>query len=222
MCGRYTLTATNDELVKVFGSTVIENFFPRFNVAPGQLAPVLRQLDEERKLELIRWGIIPSWSKEGVGASRLINARAETVREKTSFGESYTSRRCLVPADGFYEWRKEGLKKQPFRVGFRNGELFAFAGLYQFPISHNDAQNPNDLVGNFAIITTAANKKLAPLHHRMPVIVKPKDFEQWLNGEPKDAQAIMKPFDSKEMAFYRVSPRVNNVKNDDESCISPL
>tara|TARA_B100000686_G_C16795546_1_gene982035 strand:+ start:3198 stop:3866 length:669 start_codon:yes stop_codon:yes gene_type:complete len=222
MCGRYTLTATTDRIVKYFDSTIIQNLVPRFNVAPSQLAPVVRQLDKERKLDLFRWGIIPSWSKKGAAASGLINARAETVCEKSSFQESYTSRRCLVPADGFYEWRKEGSKKQPFRIGFHNGELFAFAGLYQLPVSYKDSQNRSGLVGNFAIITTAANKKIAPLHHRMPVIVKPTDFERWLKGGAKDAQAIMKPFDSTDMVFYRVSRRVNNVKNDDKSCIYPL
>ena len=195
---------------------------PRFNIAPTQLAPVVRQLGEERKVDLLEWGIIPSWPKEGAVASRLINARAETVHEKLSFRDAYIFRRCLIPADGFYEWRKDGSRKQPFRIGFRNGKTFAFAGLYQAHVPHDYSKNRSGLNGNFSIVTTVANKKLAPIHHRMPVIVEPRDFNRWLKGTPKDAQAIMGPFDPSDMIFYRVSKRVNNAKNDDETCIHPL
>ena len=131
MCGRYSLTVTPDELYRLFGIDDKLNLQPRFNVAPTQAAPVVRKTGGKKNMDMLRWGLIPPWSKDVSIASKLINARGETVAEKPSFRSAYESRRCLVPVDGFYEWRTEGGKKQPFRIGFREGKPFAFAGLWE-------------------------------------------------------------------------------------------
>ena len=222
MCGRYSLTVTPDELCRLCGIDNKLNLRPRFNVAPTQAAPVVRKTRGERKMDMLRWGLIPSWSKDAAIASKLINARGETVAEKPSFRSAYESRRCLVPVDGFYEWRTEGGKKQPFRIGFREGKPFAFAGLWESWTVPEGLKDTGDTVETFTIVTTNANPKLVPIHHRMPVIVDPTDYELWLEGGSDEANAVIKPFSQDDMAFYRVSTRVNNVRNDDEACVEPL
>ena len=173
-------------------------------------------------MDMLRWGLIPPWSKDASIASKLINARGETVAEKPSFRSAYESRRCLVPVDGFYEWRTEGGKKQPFRIGFREGKPFAFAGLWESWTVPEGLKDTGDTVETFTIVTTNANPKLVPIHHRMPVIVDPTDYELWLEGGSDEANAVIKPFSQDDMAFYRVSTRVNNVRNAAEACVEPL
>ena len=198
------------------------NLQPRFNIAPTQMAPVVRRSDDGRQMYMLRWGLIPSWSKDKNIASKLINARGETVAQKPSFRDAYKKRRCLVPVDGFYEWRKEGEAKQPYRIGFRGGTPFVFAGLWESWTVPDGQEDAGDVIETYAIVTTEANPKIAPIHHRMPVIVDPSDYDLWLNGAPDDAANVIRAFPPEEMAFYRVSTRVNNVRNDDESCIEPL
>ena len=222
MCGRYSLTVTPDELYRLFGIDDKLNLQPRFNVAPTQAAPVVRKTGGEKNMDMLRWGLIPPWSKDASIASKLINARGETVAEKPSFRSAYESRRCLVPVDGFYEWRTEGGKKQPFRIGFREGKPFAFAGLWESWTVPEGLKDTGDTVETFTIVTTNANPKLVPIHHRMPVIVDPTDYELWLEGGSDEANAVIKPFSQDDMAFYRVSTRVNNARNDDEACVEPL
>ena len=222
MCGRYSLTVTPDELYRLFGIDDKLNLQPRFNVAPTQAAPVVRKTGGKKNMDMLRWGLIPPWSKDASIASKLINARGETVAEKPSFRSAYESRRCLVPVDGFYEWRTEGGKKQPFRIGFREGKPFAFAGLWESWTVPEGLEDTGDTVETFTIVTTNANPKLVPIHHRMPVIVDPTDYELWLEGGSDEANAVIKPFSQDDMAFYRVSTRVNNVRNDDEACVEPL
>ena len=222
MCGRYSLTVTPDELYRLFGIDDKLNLQPRFNVAPTQAAPVVRKTGGKKNMDMLRWGLIPPWSKDASIASKLINARGETVAEKSSFRSAYESRRCLVPVDGFYEWRTEGGKKQPFRIGFREGKPFAFAGLWESWTVPEGLKDTGDTVETFTIVTTNANPKLVPIHHRMPVIVDPTDYELWLEGGSDEANAVIKPFSQDDMAFYRVSTRVNNVRNDDEACVEPL
>jgi len=222
MCGRYSLTVNPDELYRLFGIDDKLNLRPRFNVAPTQAAPVVRKTRGERKMDMLRWGLIPSWSKDASIASKLINARGETVAEKPSFRSAYESRRCLVPVDGFYEWRTEGGKKQPFRIGFREGKAFAFAGLWESWTVPEGLEDTGDTVETYTIVTTSANPKLVRIHHRMPVIVDPADYDLWLQGGSDEANAIIKPFPQDDMAFYRVSTRVNNVRNDDKACVEPL
>ena len=198
------------------------NLQPRFNIAPTQMAPVVRRSDDGRQMYMLRWGLIPSWSKDKNIASKLINARGETVAQKPSFRDAYKKRRCLVPVDGFYEWRKEGEAKQPYRIGFRGGTPFVFAGLWESWTVPDGQEDAGDVIETYTIVTTEANPKIAPIHHRMPVIVDPSDYDLWLNGAPDDAANVIRAFPPEEMAFYRVSTRVNNVRNDDESCIEPL
>ena len=202
---------------------VTPNLEPRFNIAPTQMAPVVRSDGSGgRKIDMLRWGLIPSWSKDMSVASKLINARGETVAQKQSFRDAYQERRCLIPVDGFYEWRKEGDTKQPFRIGFRGGNPFVFAGLWESWVAPEGAENGGKRIETYTIITTGANTKLAPIHHRMPVIVEPPDFDLWLTGTPAEAGNVIRPFPGGDMAFYRVSTRVNNVRNDDAECIASL
>lgn len=222
MCGRYTLTVTPELLRELFGFEVTPNLQPRYNIAPTQAAPVVRTTDGARHLDLLRWGLVPSWSQDMSVASRLINARGETVAEKPSFRDAFASRRCLVPADGFYEWRREGEVKQPFRIGFRGGAPFAFAGLWERWTAPADAENAGETVETFAIVTTEANARLRPIHARMPVIVASADYEAWLTGDAGAAKAVVRPCPADDMAFYRVTTRVNSVRNDDAECVAPL
>ena len=187
------------------------------------MAPVVRpDGNGGRRIDMLRWGLIPSWSKEMAGASRLINARGETVSQKPSFRAAYQERRCLIPVDGFYEWRKEGDAKQPFRIGVQGGKPFVFAGLWESWTGPEGADNAGQTIETYAIITTESNTKIAPIHHRMPVIVDPADFGCWLTGTPGEAANVIRAYPDEDMAFYRVSKRVNNVRNDDAECIAPL
>jgi len=223
MCGRYTLTITPEMLRTLINFKVTPNLEPRFNIAPTQMAPVVRANgDGRRRIDMLRWGLIPSWSRDMSVASKLINARGETVAQKPSFRDAYQERRCLIPVDGFYEWRKEGDTKQPFRIGFRGGKPFVFAGLWESWTAPEEAENAGEKIETYTIITTDANTTIAPIHHRMPVIVDPVDFDRWLTGTPAEAANVIRAFPEDDMAFYRVSTRVNNVRNDDAECIEPL
>ncbi|MGB0632116.1 MAG: SOS response-associated peptidase [Alphaproteobacteria bacterium] len=222
MCGRYTLSVTPEMLRTLVNVDASLNLQPRYNIAPTQMAPVVRPADGGRRMDMLRWGLIPSWSKDKSIASRLINARGETIAQKPSFRDAYQKRRCLVPVDGFYEWRKEGDAKQPFRIGFKGGAPFVFAGLWESWTVPADQEDAGDVIETYTIVTTDANEKIAPIHHRMPVIVDPADYDVWLTGDPEAAANVIRAFPPDEMAFYRVSTRVNNVRNDDEGCIEPL
>ncbi|MEX2453709.1 MAG: SOS response-associated peptidase [Rhodospirillaceae bacterium] len=224
MCGRYTLTVTPEKLREIFGFDVTPNLEPRFNIAPTQPAPVVRVRDRggPRTLDLLRWGLVPSWSKDSGGGAKLINARGETIADKPSFRDAFAEWRCLVPADGFYEWRTEDGVKQPFRIGFRGGRPFAFAGLWESWTAPGGSPTAGETVETFSIVTTEANTKIRPIHHRMPAIVDPADYEAWLTGEAAAAKTAIRPFPPDDMAFYRVATRVNSVRNDDPDCIAPL
>ena len=186
------------------------------------MVPVVRVRDGERHMDVLRWGLIPAWSRDAAVASKLINARGETLAEKSSFKAAYLSRRCLVPADGFYEWRSEGGSKQPFRIGFRGGKPFMFAGLWESWRPAAKTSTAENVIETFTIVTTQANTKLAKIHHRMPVIVDPSEFDLWLNGTPGTVSPVIRPYPQESMVYYRVSTRVNNVLNDDPECVAPL
>jgi putative SOS response-associated peptidase YedK len=207
MCGRYTLTTPLDVLRALFGFEALPNLAPRYNVCPTQEAPIVRPSEAGgRELVQMRWG-----PPQEQGRGPLINARAETVARLPLFKDSFLSRRCLVPADGFYEWRMENGTKQPFRIGFKGAAPFAFAGLW--------------CDEGFTIVTTDANAKLAPIHHRMPVILAADDYATWLDGGEGAAAAayqLLRPFPQDSMAFYRVGSHVNSARNDDPTCIAPL
>jgi len=224
MCGRYSLTTAPEALRQLFNFDNMPNLAPRYNIAPTQDVPVIRPAGRGgedvngRGLAMMRWGLVPSWSKEIGRSAPMINARAETIAEKPSFRAAFQSRKCLVPADGFYEWRLENGKKQPFRIGMNGGAPFAFAGLWE-----RWASPEGDEINSVAIVTTEANEKLRPIHARMPVILDHNDYDQWL-GETTEttAQTLLRPYPPGDMAFYRVGLRVNSVRHDDIECISPL
>ena len=224
MCGRYSLTTAPEALRRLFDFSNLPNLAARYNIAPTQDVPVVRSAGGgdggELELAMLRWGLVPSWAKEISIGARMINARAETVAEKPAFRSAFRDRRCLVPADGFYEWRTEDGKKQPFRIGMKGGAPFALAGLWE-----RWAPEGEEPVETVTIVTTDANDKLRPIHHRMPVILAPDDYATWLDTGAEDAgpaRALLRPYPGEPMAFYRVNPRVNNARNDDPECIAPL
>jgi len=220
MCARYTLT---EEIVLILKRLLVKNllpdFKPRYNIAPSQIAPVILN-EGERSIQLFRWGLIPSWAKDPKIGYQLINARAESIAEKPSFRTAFKKRRCLIPADGFYEWHQEsdGRTKTPMRVRLKSKEPFTFAGLWE---TWKDPQEKE--VRTFTIITTEPNEILQPIHNRMPVIMKPEEEEAWLDpgADPKHLEKILRPYSSNEMEAYAVSKLVNSPKHDSPDCIEP-
>jgi len=226
MCGRFSLSVTPESLARQFGLGELVDVAPRFNIAPTQAALVVRQAVaasdgiEGRVAEAMLWGLVPSWSKDPRMGARMINARAETAAEKPSFRSALKRRRCLVPADGFYEWRTEGGHKQPYRITMADGQPFGMAGLWE--VWHGP---DGDALCSFTILTTAANALIGPLHDRMPVIIDPGAYGVWLDPEMQEAvplDPLMVPYPSDRMALYPVSTRVNSPANDDAACVAPL
>ncbi len=212
MCGRYSLTSPVESIRALFEFEALPNLAARYNIAPTQDAPVVRRAaGGGREFVAMRWGLVPSWANEISRGAPLINARAETVAEKPAFRGAYRQRRCLVPVDGFYEWRKEDDgTKQAFRIAMADDAPFAFAGIWE---SWGEA----DTLESFAIITTDANHTLAPVHHRMPVILAPQDYDAWLTAPNA---ALLRPYDG-ELRAYAISSNVNRVVNDDPSLWEP-
>ena len=220
MCGRYSLTTPEEAMRRVFGyDGPLLNLPPRYNIAPTQILPVIRAESDGsgRLLERMRWGLVPSWAKDLSIGARLINARAETVADKPSFRSAFRKRRCLVPADGYFEWQKTGTDKQPWFIRMRSDDVFAFAGLWE---TWTDESNGETVV-TYAIVTTEANDLTASIHHRMPVIVAPADYDAWLNAEPEAANGLLRAFPSTEMVAHPVGKLVNNVGNDVAACLEP-
>src|SRR6266852_4618748 len=214
MCGRYRLTAKERYIAEHFDLDGDVSVAPRYNIAPTQLATTLHQdpTEPRRTLSLMRWGLIPSWAKDASIGARMINAVAESAAEKPAFREALNRRRCLVPADGFYEWQKLGGKeKQPFNFGLADDSLFAMAGLW------DRWRDPaGQYINSFTILTTSANSLVAGVHDRMPVIVRLEDYELWLDpgfNNPKAVTDLLKPFDERSMKKYPVSTRVNRAEN---------
>jgi putative SOS response-associated peptidase YedK len=222
MCGRYTLSVPLSNLVDAFDVPPPEfEHRPRYNIAPTQDVPVLAQDDRGRRMGLLRWGLIPSWAKDPAMGSRLINARSETVAEKPSFRSAFRRRRCLVPADGFFEWKREEgqggkLSKTPFWIHRRDRELFTFAGLWE-----RWEPEGSPPVHTFTILTTEAAPGIAHIHPRMPVILHPRAREVWLAAEsdPSSLQSLLCPYESEDLHAFPVSTLVNSPKNDDPVCI---
>jgi putative SOS response-associated peptidase YedK len=215
MCGRYSLTTPVEAVGRLFEVAERPNLPPRYNIAPSQQAPVVRaDAAGGRVLAPMRWGLIPSWAKEAKIGYRMINARAETVAEKPAFRSAFRHRRCLVPADGFYEWRKLGATKQPYRISRADGAPFAFAGLWERWRAPDGA-----VIDSFTIITTVANDLLRPIHDRMPVILDPADFGPWLEA---GGVGRLPPYAGAKLVAIPVSTRVNSPKHDDPACIAPL
>jgi len=209
MCGRFSLTANEAELnlrFELAGGDA--TYVPRYNGAPTQGMAVITN-ERPDKLSVIRWGLIPPWAKDISIGNKMINARAETITEKASFRVPLHSKRCLVPADGFYEWQQdEG--KQPFRIFVNNNPIFAMAGLWERWKSPE-----NTIINSFTIITTEANSFMKPIHNRMPVILKPEDEKIWLSSKnPEEVLSLLRPYDSNEMDCYAVSKLVNSPRNE--------
>jgi putative SOS response-associated peptidase YedK len=220
MCGRFTLRTPPKDLVEVFQLLQKLELMPRYNIAPTQPVAAVRQGPTCREMSLLRWGLIPSWAKDmKIGAS-LINARADTIATKSSFRTAFQRRRCLIPADGFYEWQKgEGKTKQPFYIRLKKDYPFAFAGLWD----HWEGPD-NSAIDSCTIVTTDANETLRPLHDRMPVILPEDDYDRWLNAktDPTQLGELLKPYPADEMTAFRISTLVNNARNESPQCIEPL
>ncbi len=222
MCGRYSLTTPSEAVRAYFDFVELPNLPPRANIAPSQDVAAVRlgPDDDARHFVWLRWGLIPAWAKEAAIGDRMINARAESVAEKPAFRSAFRARRCLIAADGFYEWRSEGGRKQPYRITLPDTDVFAFAGIWE---RWRDPQG-NESVETCAIVTTEAVPALRPIHHRMPVILDPDDFAAWLNpGTEADAlQALLGEQRQRAFTTYTVSTRVNSAANDDLSLLAPI
>lgn len=219
MCGRFVITSSPEAFRRLFGYAEQPNFPPRYNVAPTQPVPIVRLADGKRQYALVRWGLIPSWVKDARTFSLLINARGESVVDKPAFRAAMKRRRCLFPADGFYEWKEEGGRKRPYCVRPKSGGPIAFAGLWETWTGPNGEEQETA-----AIVTTNANRTLAPIHHRMPVIVEPAGFDFWLdsaNVDAKTAAAMIVPARDDLLEGYEISPAVNRVANDSPELIKP-
>jgi len=220
MCGRFTLRTSPAVLAEIFEVLRMPDFEPRYNIAPTQQVVAVRQNPalKHREAALLRWGLVPSWADDPSIGNRLINARADTVATKPSFRSAFKSRRCLVLADGFYEWQKIGSRKQPYLITLRNGAPFAFAGLWE---SWKKAEPPLE---SCTLITTDANAVLEPIHDRMPVILPEEHYDAWLNPATPAAelQELLKPYPASEMQSQPVSTLVNNPRNDSPECVRPL
>jgi putative SOS response-associated peptidase YedK len=223
MCGRFRLSRRK-QLVEEYFATVSgdEDWVPRYNIAPTQPVAVIRQNPQEpvRKISLMRWGLIPSWAEDSSAAAQMINARSETASTKPAFRDALKSRRCLIPADGFYEWVRTGKTKQPYCFEVNGGELFAFAGLWD-----RWKDTSGRTVETCSILTTTANVVTSAVHDRMPVILDPDGYDLWLDPGMRDvpvASELLKPFDARLMRCYPVSTRINSVANDDAECSAPV
>ncbi len=218
MCGRYRLSRRKQLVEEYFDASGDDDWIPRYNIAPTQPVPVIRQHPKEprRVLSLMRWGLVPSWSKDMSGSAGMINARSETAATKPAFRDPMKFRRCLVPADGFYEWKKFGQSKQPYCFEVRDGELFAFAGLW------DGWKDPSgQWIRSCSILTTTPNSVTSQVHDRMPVILSKDDYELWLDPGMTNVDAVselLRPFDARLMRAYPVSSRINHVQNDDQEC----
>ena len=220
MCGRYTLTSAPEAIRALFGYAEQPNFPPRYNIAPTQPIAIVRLVDGKRQFALVRWGLLPSWVKDPKAFSLVINARGEGVLDKPAFRAAMKRRRCLIPADGFYEWQKAGERKRPFFVHAKDGKPLAFAGLWE------SWQGPNgEEMETAAIVTTRANKALLPIHERMPVIVPPEAFDLWLDATNVDAEtaaALIAPSNEDLLDSHEISTAVNRVANDNAMLIEKM
>lgn len=223
MCGRYRLSHRKQLVEEYFDSVSgEEEWSPRYNVAPIQPVPIVRQNPTQpiRELSLVRWGLIPSWAKDTSVAAQMINARSETAATKPAFRDALQFRRCLILADGFYEWRRTGKVKQPYCFEVAEGKLFAFAGIWE-----RWKAPSGTMVETCSILTTTPNAVTSAVHDRMPVILHPDNYDLWLDPRMRSVAAVcelLKPYDARMMRCYPVSTRINHVANDDPECSAPV
>jgi len=220
MCGRYVITSAPEAIRALFRYPEQPNFPPRYNVAPTQPIPIVRLTEGKRQFALVRWGLLPSWVKDPKAFTLVINARGESVLDKPAFRNAMKRRRCLIPADGFYEWQAGGARKQPYFIRPKSGAPMAFAGLWECWTGPNGEE-----LETAAIVTTGANRALGPIHARMPVVVAPDAFDLWLNCAEVDAEtaaALIAPAPDDLFEAYPVSTDVNRVANDNAKLLEPL
>jgi putative SOS response-associated peptidase YedK len=208
-------------LAELLGLPIPPPLAPRYNIAPSQLVACVRTNPEttEREWVELQWGLVPSWAKEASIGHKLINARGETVAEKPSFRKAFTHRRCLVLADGFYEWKREGTTKQPYYIRMKDHRPFAFAGLWE----RWEKEDP--AIESCSLITIGPNAVMEPIHHRMPVILATTQYAEWLDvslHETERLNRLLRPFPPEEMEAYPVSLMVNNPRNDHPECVAPI
>ena len=221
MCGRYALKTSVPEIARILGAGAKVEFAPSYNVAPSRMVPVCRvSVDGDRELALLRWGLVPHWAKEVNDRYRMINARAETVDKKPAFRTPFRRRRCLVPADGYFEWKAEPQRKQPYFIHRNDGMPLFLAGLWDRWEKSNDG--PLD---SFSIVTTSASERLVAIHDRMPVIIREADRRTWLDPEMDDSDQLLPLLDPDpgiELSLTPVSTYVNNPRHDDARCLQPV
>ena len=222
MCGRFTQSASPEVVAQQFALVEPPLFTPRYNIAPSQPIAAIRIAPDttRRELVMLRWGLIPSWAKDPKIGNQCINAKAETVAEKPSFRSAFKKRRCLVIATGFYEWQVQGRTKQPMWIGLRSQRSFAFAGLWE-----HWKPAEGELLETCTIITTEPNDLMAPIHNRMPVILAPTAYDQWLDPtfqQVEPLHALLRPYPSEELTAYPVSTMVNNTRHDVPQCLEPV
>ena len=219
MCGRFVQKSSPKKLAAKFQVAEVPPLVERFNVAPAQAVLAIRDGEGAREAAFLKWGLVPAWAKDPAVGHRLINARAETVAEKPSFREAFRRRRCLVPADGFYEWSRRDGRKRPYYFHLSDGEPFAIAGLWE------RWEGEGGPLETCTLLTTEANELLSPYHDRMPVIVRPEHYERWLDagaGGGGALTALLRPYPPQEMDAREVSPLVNSPAHDDPRCVAPL
>ena len=248
MCGRFTLSTDPEDLARAFGVVDLPELSPRYNVAPSQPVAAVRVVvedgDGQRQVRLLRWGLVPSWARDLRVGNRMINARSETAAGKPAFRRAFRFRRCLVLADGFYEWRRRGKERQPHYFTMKDGRPFAFAGLWERwvdptrsaergtqngepgPAPSSEFRVPSsEVVESCTLLTCGPNELVEPVHDRMPVILPPSDHDLWLDpkvDDPDVLQPLLRPFPAGEMTVRRVSERVNSPRNDDPSCVARM
>lgn len=220
MCGRFTLHFPVELLAEIFGLPNLPGLVPRYNIAPTQPAAVVRNSGVTRKLDLLRWGLVPSWAKDISIGSRMINARSESLPDKPSFRNAVRFRRCIVPASGFFEWKPEGSHKVPYYIRLSDGAPMGLAGIWEAWKTPEDTS-----LETFTILTTSANPLITPIHDRMPVILHPDAFDLWLDKDvnnPEQLRSLYPPYPADLMTIYPISTLVNSPRNDNPACIEPI
>lgn len=217
MCGRFTLATPAERIAEHFQLASVPVLAPHYNIAPSQSIAAIRAAGPQRELVWLRWGLVPAWAKDPNIGYKMINARAESLAERPAYRTAFRRRRCLVPADGFYEWKGTGRGKQPYHIRRRDRGPFAIAGLWEHWKSP-----AGDIIESVTLVTTAANALLAPVHDRMPVLLAPESYGSWLDPamqEPKHLTALLQPCSGDELVVQPVSARVNNTREDDAALI---
>lgn len=219
MCGRFTLHTPPGVLQEHFGVDAVPAMPASYNIAPSQDIAAVRAGEDRRSMTLLRWGLLPSWAREAKTGYRMINARAETVADKPAYRTAFRLRRCLIPADGFYEWRQTGDGKQPYHIRMKGSGVFAFAGIWE------RWEREGEVIESCSIIVTAANDTIRPVHDRMPVIVAPRDYAPWLDTRlrnPDELTPYLRAWPAEDMEAFAVSTRVNRPANNDAHCIDAV